>query len=84
MSFGKTLMALHEARLKEIRDKNAREDYVRSEGIKQGLEQGLEQGEDRVNSLNRALIADKRYKDMENAIEDTKLREQLYQEYGIK
>ena len=38
MSLGKTLRTLHEAKLKEIRDKNAREDYVRSEGIRQGLE----------------------------------------------
>ena len=35
MSLGKTLRALHEARLKEIRDRNTREDYVRGEGVKQ-------------------------------------------------
>lgn len=26
--------------MKEIRDRNAREDYVRSEGVQQGIEQG--------------------------------------------
>lgn len=87
MSLGKTLRALHEAKLKEIRDKNAREDYVRSEGIRQGLELGLEQGthegEDRVNRLYRALITDQRYDDMEKAINDKTFREQLYREYGM-
>ena len=87
MSFGKTLRTLHEAKLKEIRDKNAREDYVRSEGIRQGLEQGLNQGlnegEDRVNRLYRVLIADQRYDDMEKAIDDKTFREQLYREYEM-
>lgn len=45
MSLGKKLRVIHEAKLKEIRDRNAREDYVRSEGVKQGIEQGIEQGE---------------------------------------
>lgn len=83
MSLGKTLRALHEAKQKEIRDKNAREDYVRGEGIRQGLEQGLNQGEDRVNRLYRALITDQRYDDMEKAIYDKTFREQLYREYGM-
>ena len=80
MSLIKTLKVLREARLKEIRDRDAREDYVRSEGIKQGLEQG----ENRVNRLNRALIADGRYEDLEKSTNDKKLREQLYREYEIK
>ena len=40
MSLGKAMRALREERLKEIRDRNAREDYVRGEGIKLGIEQG--------------------------------------------
>ena len=40
MSLGKAMRALREERLKEIRDRNAREDYVRSEGVKLGIEQG--------------------------------------------
>ena len=71
MSLGKTLRALHEAKLKEIRDKNAREDYVRGEG------------EDRVNRLYRALITDQRYDDMEKAIANKTYREQLYREDGV-
>ena len=42
MSLGKAMRALREERLKEIRDRNAREDYVRSEGIKQGIGKGEE------------------------------------------
>ena len=83
MSLGKTLRALHEAKQKEIRDKNAREDYVRSEGIRQGLELGKNEGEDRVNRLYRALITDQRYDDMEKAIDDKTFREQLYREYEM-
>ena len=71
MSLRKTLRALHEARLKEIRDRNAREDYVRSEG------------EDRLNRLNSSLIADNRLEDLERAIQDKEYREQLYKQYGL-
>ena len=71
MSLRKTLRAMHEARLKEIRDKNAREDYVRSEG------------EDRLNRLNGSLIADNRLEDLERAIKDKEYREQLYKQYGL-
>lgn len=84
MSLGKTLRALREAKLKEIRDRNAREDYVRGEGMKQGLEQGKNEGEDRVNRLYHALITDQRYDDMEKAINDKIFREQLYREYGMQ
>ena len=71
MSLGKTLRSLHEAKLKEIRDRNAREDYVRSEG------------EDRLNRLNLRLIADNRFDDVEKAAKDKEYRGQLYKEYGI-
>lgn len=40
MSLLKSIRALHEAKLKEISDRNARESYVRKEGIQQGIEQG--------------------------------------------
>lgn len=71
MSLGKALRSLHEAKLKEIRDRNAREDYVRSEG------------EDRLNRLNLRLIADNRFHDVEKAAKDKEYRLQLYKEYGI-
>ena len=71
MSLRKSLRLLREARLKEIRDRNAREDYVRSEG------------EDRLNRLHGKLIADKRYEDLERSVQDKAFRGQLYKEYGL-
>lgn len=71
MSLGKTLRLLYEARQKEIRDRSAREDYVRSEG------------EDRLNRLYRSLHQDNRHDDLERALRDKEYRKQLYQEYGI-
>ena len=44
MSLLRSMKALHEAKLKEIRDRNARESYVRKEGVKQGIERGIERG----------------------------------------
>lgn len=76
MSLRKNLRLWHEARLKEIRDRDAREDYVRKEG--------RSEGEDRLNRLHGSLIADKRYEDLERSIKDKEYREQLYREYGIK
>ncbi|MCD7921075.1 MAG: Rpn family recombination-promoting nuclease/putative transposase [Clostridiales bacterium] len=43
MSLGKRMRLRYEAHLKEVRDRNAREEYVRDEGIEQGIEQGAEQ-----------------------------------------
>lgn len=87
MSLRKTLRALHEARLKEIRDRNAREDYVRSEGWNagrnEGLREGMREGEDKLNRLNGSLIADNRLEDLERAIQDKEYREQLYKQYGL-
>lgn len=76
MGLGRTLRWIREAKLKEIRDRNARDAYVRMEG--------LEQGEEQLNRLNRCLVADKRYDDLARSIEDKEYREQLYKEYGIK
>ena len=75
MSLGKRLRLIREARLKEIRDRNAREDYVRKEG--------LTLGEERLNRLHGSLIADNRLEDLERSIQDKTYREQLYKEYGI-
>lgn len=44
MSLGKTLRWLHESRLKAIRDQNARDDYVRDEGIAIGETKGKAEG----------------------------------------
>ena len=75
MNFGKKRRIIQEAHLKEVRDRNARDSYVRKEG--------LQQGEDRLNSLNLSLIADQRYEDLEKAAKDKKYREKLYEDYHI-
>lgn len=75
MSFGKKRRIMQEAHLKEVRDRNAQDSYVRKEG--------LQQGEDRLNSLNLSLIADQRYEDLEKAAKDKKYREKLYEDYHI-
>ncbi|MCD7982242.1 MAG: AAA family ATPase [Clostridiales bacterium] len=36
--------AVSEAHLKEVRDRTAREDYVREEGLQEGIRQGIDQG----------------------------------------
>ena len=79
MSLRKNLRLIHEARLKEIRDRDAREDYVRREG----WNEGRNEGEDRLNGLICRLIADERFEDLKKATQDKEYREQLYKEYGI-
>ena len=91
MSLRKNLRLIHEARLKEIRDRDAREDYVRkegwneghSEGWNEGHSKGRSEGENRLNCLICRLIEDKRFEDLERATQDKEYREQLYKEYGI-
>ena len=41
MSLKRTLRMMHEAKLKEIRDRNAREDYVRAEGRAEGKAESI-------------------------------------------
>jgi len=45
MGFGRSLRLLYEAHMKGIRDRNAREDYVRDEGIAIGEARGEIKGE---------------------------------------
>ena len=42
MSLSERIRARYEARLKERRDQQAREDYVREQGIEQGIKQGIQ------------------------------------------
>ncbi len=84
MGLSRTLRLIREAKLKEIRDRNARDDYVRNEGRNEGRVQGIAEGEARLNRLYECLIADKRLDDLERSVKDKKYRERLYKEYGIK
>ena len=76
MSLRKTLRMIYEAKMKEIRDRDAREDYVWNEGRRAG--------EDRLGQLHEKLIEDRRLEDLERSVKDSKYRERLYKEYGIK
>ena len=52
-------------------------------GIKQGIKQGIEQGEERFAVLNRRLLQDKRYDDLERVLKDKAYRQKLYEKYNI-
>lgn len=75
MRLGKTFRALHDAHMKQVRDRNARDDYVRKEG--------LTTGEDKMNRLVLSLIQTGRQADIEKAARDKNFRDHLYKEYGI-
>ena len=79
MRLGKMFKALHDAHMKQIRDRNARDDYVRMEGHVSGLAEG----EDKMNRLVLSLIKDGRQEDIEKAAKNKEYRNQLYKEYEI-
>ena len=78
MRLGKTFKLLYDAHMKQIRDRNARDDYVRMEGLEKGREEGLEKGraegftagEDKMNRLVLSLIQSGRQADIEKAAKD--------------
>ena len=84
MGLGRTLKALYDAHMKDIRDRNARDDYVRMEGRAEGKIEGRTEGEDKMNRLILSLIQDGRQEDIEKVAKDKKYRDQLYKEYGIE
>ncbi len=55
----------------------------REDAIRQGLQQGLEQGESRLSALNKHLLAERRYEDLDRASSDKEYRYSLYLQYGI-
>ena len=63
---------MHDAHMKEIRDRNARDDYVRMET------------EDKMNRLILSLIQAGRQEELEKAAKDKKYRDQLYKELEIE
>ena len=44
MSLSEHMRTRYEAHMKEIRDQNAREDYVRQQGIECGRQEGIQEG----------------------------------------
>lgn len=55
----------------------------KEQGIELGKEQGSEIGQERMARLTKLLLADKRQKDLELALDDKDYREKLYREYRI-
>ena len=60
-----------------------RDRLIREAGIAEGAAQGVAAGTAKVNHLNRILIAQKRYEDLEKASEDAEYQEQLFKEFNI-
>ena len=68
-SAGKAIRAMYDAHMKEIRDRNAREDYVRDEGRTEGEAIGEARGEARGRAMGElrkviSLVRKKAAKDM--------------------
>ncbi|MCD7982243.1 MAG: Rpn family recombination-promoting nuclease/putative transposase [Clostridiales bacterium] len=59
MSLSKRMRLRYEAHLKEVRDRKAREDYVREEGLQDGIRQGIDQGAEQklLSQIERKLAA---------------------------
>ena len=87
MGMSKTLKTLYDAHLKERRDQNARDDYVRNEGRNEGRIEGITEGrlegEDRFGQLVLKLTADDRLAEIQQAAADKAYRDKLYQEYKL-
>ena len=50
----------------------------------EGEEVGKEIGIEKINQLNRALLQDKRFEDLERSAEDREYQKQLLKEYGLE
>lgn len=87
MGMGRTLKALYDAHMKEIRDRNARDDYVRAEGKAEGKAEGRAEGkaegEERLGRLIARLSEDGRTEEIRQAASEREYREKLYKEYGL-
>ncbi len=77
----------YEAREKAILDHNQMMFEAKQQGWEEGRKEGREEGEKnstkRINQLNRLLIQDKRYSDLERSVNDQNFQCQLLKEYNI-
>lgn len=75
------------ARQKEVADMlnmvSYAEENGKKEGRKEGRKEGKKEGENRLGSLMKVLLKNKRYSDAEKASEDETYREELYKEYKL-
>lgn len=67
------------ARQKEVADMLNMVSYAEENGKKEGKKEG----ENRLGSLMKVLLKNKRYSDAEKASEDETYREELYKEYKL-
>ena len=79
MSLSKRMRLRYEAHMKEIRDRNAREDYVRAAGISEGSTATLE----RMNHLTQLLAEQNRTDDIIKAASDKEYQQKLLEEFHL-
>ena len=61
-----------------------RKDFMTLEMLKREChEEGVKKGENRFAALCKKLLAEGRYKDLEQAAADAEYRQQLYEKYGL-
>lgn len=56
---------------------------MKEEGREESIEKGREEGEERLSQLFIKLMAEKRFKDLEQAAKDRTFKEELYAQYGL-
>ena len=71
------------ARQKEVADMLNMVSYAEENGKKESKKEGKKEGENRLGSLMKVLLKNKRYSDAEKASEDETYREELYKEYKL-
>ena len=71
------------ARQKEVADMLNMVSYADENGKKEGKKECKKEGENRLGSLMKVLLKNKRYSDAEKASEDETYREELYKEYKL-
>ena len=86
VAFYKLHRADMEARRKAFFEENGSDAEYKvqtDEAREDGFQIGLEQGEQRMGALNKYLISDHRYDDLERVADDVVYRKVLFQQYGI-
>lgn len=77
----------YEAREKALRDyitlMESANNRGMAKGMAKGMEKGIAEGEERVNRLNRLLLASQRYDDLEKSAHDTEYQKQLFEEFHL-
>lgn len=53
------------------------------QGLEQGLKQGLEQGIELINQLNKILLSEGKYDELQKASKDKEYQKKLLAEYGL-